>query len=133
MLVLGIILVLLAVVCFGYLWFGTQSLPATDVDLGVFLVSLTPLQLYLLGAATLVILVVGLALLAAGTRASARRRREVKTLRKQVHDRPDRSRVGTTEVTDRPDRRAHPPERDRDRDSTLDLPPRDTGPDRPRP
>lgn len=89
MLVIGIILILVAAVVFGYLWFGTQGLPALDLDLGIFQVSLSPLLIYLLGAATLLVLVLGLAALGAGIRRQSRRRREVKQLRQQVQQRPE--------------------------------------------
>lgn len=92
MLILGILLIAVALVVFGYMFLGTRDLQAMDIDLGVFTVELTPLHLYLLGAATLVVLTLGLLLLAAGLRASRRRRHEVKELRKAVHDGEDTSR-----------------------------------------
>ena len=86
MLILGLLLIVVAAVVFGYMFFGTSDLEPLDIDLGVFTVQLTPLHLYLLGAATLVILALGLVSLAAGMRASRRRRHEVKELRKAVRD-----------------------------------------------
>lgn len=86
MLILGILLIAVALVVFGYMFFGTSDLAPMDIDLGIFTVQLTPLHLYLLGAATLVVLTLGLLTLVAGLRASRRRRREVKELRKAVHD-----------------------------------------------
>ena len=99
MLILGLLLIVVAAVVFGYMFFGTSDLEPLDIDLGVFTVQLTPLHLYLLGAATLVILALGLVSLAAGMRASRRRRHEVKELRKAVreggtdHGRRDREAV----------------------------------------
>lgn len=86
MLILGILLIIAALVVFGYMFLGTNDLDAMDIDLGIFTVQLTPLHLYLLGAATLIVLVLGLLALAAGMRAARRRRREVKELRKAVRD-----------------------------------------------
>ncbi len=86
MLILGLLLIVVAAVVFGYMFFGTSDLEPLDIDLGVFTVQLTPLHLYLLGAATLVVLALGLVALAAGLRASRRRRHEVKELRKAVRD-----------------------------------------------
>ncbi|MCK0113136.1 hypothetical protein MWU75_13380 [Ornithinimicrobium sp. F0845] len=90
MLILGLALVIVALVVFGYLFFGTSDLEPLQIDLGVFTVELTSLQLYLLGAATLVVLVLGLLLATMGLRASRRRQREVKELRKAVEERPPR-------------------------------------------
>lgn len=86
MLILGLLLIVVAGVVFGYMFLGTNDLGPLDIDLGVFTVQLTPLHLYLLGAATLVVLALGLMALAAGMRASRRRRHEVKELRKAVRD-----------------------------------------------
>ncbi|WP_109470918.1 hypothetical protein [Ornithinimicrobium cavernae] len=86
MLILGLLLIAAALVVFGYMFFGTRDLEPLRVDLGIFTVELTPLHLYLLGAATLVVLVLGLLALAAGLRASRRRRREVKDLRRAVRE-----------------------------------------------
>ena len=88
MLILGLLLIIVALVVFGYLFFGTSDLEPLQIDLGVFTVELTPLHLFLLGAATLVVLVLGLLLLTLGLRASRRRQREVKELRKAVEQRP---------------------------------------------
>ncbi len=84
MLVLGIVLVLVALVAIGYMWFGTQGQAPLAIDLGAFEINLTPLQLFLLGAACLVVLFLGLVLTLSGMRRQAKRRREVKDLRHQV-------------------------------------------------
>lgn len=86
MLILGLLLMAVALVVFGYLLFGTQDLDPLQIDLGVFTVHLTPMHLYLLGAATLVVLVLGLLFLTLGLRAQRRRRREVKELRAAVRE-----------------------------------------------
>lgn len=110
MLILGLLLIAAALVVFGYMFFGTSDLPSLDIDLGVFTVQLTPLHLYLLGAATLVVLALGLLALAAGMKAARRRRQEVKELRKAVRDggtdydqRGGRREERTPPVTDRRD------------------------------
>lgn len=108
MLILGILLIVVALVVFGYMLLGTRDLDALQIDLGAFNVELTPLLLFLVGAATLAVLALGLLALAAGLRASRRRRQEVKDLRKAVrsggadYDRRDRDeRVVTDPVSDR--------------------------------
>lgn len=87
MLILGILFLVIALVVLGFMYFGTNDLQPLDVDLGVFTAQLTPLQLYLLGAATLVVLCFGLLLLTTGLRRQRRRAKEVKELREQVHHR----------------------------------------------
>lgn len=86
MLILGLLLAVAALVVFGFMYFGTSDLNPLQIDLGIVTVELTPLHLYLLGAATLVVLVLGLFFLTLGLRASRRRRREVKELRAAVQD-----------------------------------------------
>lgn len=99
MLILGLLLAAAALIVFGYMLFGTRDLAALQIDLGVFTVELTPMHLYLLGAATLVVLVLGLLFLTMGLRAQRRRRREVKELRAAVRDgSPDSERRGPRET-----------------------------------
>lgn len=86
MLILGLLLAVAALVVFGFMYFGTTDLNPLEIDLGIISVQLTPLHLYLLGAATLVVLVLGLFFLTLGLRTSRRRRREVKELRAAVQD-----------------------------------------------
>ncbi|WP_256838545.1 hypothetical protein [Ornithinimicrobium faecis] len=122
MLILGLLLAVAALVVFGYMLFGTQDLSPLQIDLGVFTVELTPMHLYLLGAATLVVLVLGLLFLTMGLRAQRRRRREVKELRAAVRD-------GGTD-TGRTGRREAPPVEQRHSDPVPSSP---TSEDRPRP
>ncbi len=93
MLILGLILIIIALVVIGYMWFGTAELGAIPIDLGVFTVQLTPLYIFLLGGAALLVLALGAVILSSGLRRQSRKRREIKDLRKQVaHDHPrDRS------------------------------------------
>ena len=93
MLILGLILIIIALVVIGYMWFGTAELGAIPIDLGVFTVQLTPLYIFLLGGAALLVLALGAVMLSSGLRRQSHKRREIKDLRKQVaHDHPrDRS------------------------------------------
>lgn len=86
MIVIGVILAVVALVIVGFMLFGTRDLGPIDVDLGVLTAQLTPMHLYLLGAATLIIFVLGLFFLSLGLRAQRRHRREVKELRAAVRD-----------------------------------------------
>ncbi len=94
MLILGLILIIIALVVIGYMWFGTAELGAIPIDLGVFTVQLTPLYIFLLGGAALLVLALGAVTLSSGLRRQSRKRKEVKDLRRQVaQDHPrDRSR-----------------------------------------
>ncbi|WP_162802170.1 hypothetical protein [Ornithinimicrobium murale] len=107
MLILGLLLTAAALIVFGYMLFGTQDLDPLRIDLGVFAVELTPMHLYLLGAATLVVLVLGLFVLTLGLRAQRRRRREVKELRAAVRD-GDTGRRSTREDPPRQHPADHP-------------------------
>lgn len=84
MIALGLILVLIAVVVVAYVWFATSELPAMEIDWGVFTAELTPFQLFVVGAATILVLSVGTALLMAGLRKQREKRAEIKHLRKEV-------------------------------------------------
>jgi hypothetical protein len=126
MLILGVLLIIAALVIFGYMLFGTMDLDPMDIDLGIFTVQLTPLHLFLLGAATLAVLALGLLALAAGMRAARRRRREVKDLRAAVRDGGgdyDRDRDRDARTAERADDRREEKSRsydDRAADETYD-------------
>lgn len=78
MLVLGVILILLAAgLLVGFLSSGTQQV---TFDGGFLNITMSTLTIYLLGAATLLLLVLGLSLVRRGTRAANRRRKEHKEL-----------------------------------------------------
>lgn len=85
MLALGIILVLIAAGAAIAAVFGGAGQPAT-FDLGVVEVQTNTLGSFLLGAVTVVILVIGLALIRAGAARARRRRQERKEL-KTLHKR----------------------------------------------
>src|SRR5690606_21721062 len=128
MLILGLLLIIAALVVFGYMFLGTNGLDAMDIDLGIFTVQLTPLHLYLLGAATLIVLALGLLALAAGMRAARRRRREVKELRKAVQDGGPEYDRRDERAADRRDDRRDDADHDDDRrraDRTYDEGPAD--------
>lgn len=136
MLALGLILVLIAVVVVVYVTFATVGLDAMPIDWGIFTAELTPLQLFLLGAGTVLVLAIGTAILAAGLRRQTAKRAEVRRLRKEVKasGRQDGSDTSTDRVSShRVDRE---PDRVVDSDSTHDgdsgasrvSPPRDNVP-----
>lgn len=78
MLVLGLILILLAAGLFiGFLSSGTQQV---TFDGGFLNITMSTLAIYLLGAVTLLLLVLGLALIRNGTRKANQRRKEHKEL-----------------------------------------------------
>lgn len=106
MLFIGLVLVILALVTIGYMWFGTAGLDPVEVDLGAFTMTLSPLWIFLLGAASVLVLAIGSALLVAGLRRRQRQRRELRELR----------------------RKAEVLERDRRRPEDTPVPPRDTRP-----
>jgi hypothetical protein len=95
MIALGLILVLLAVVVVAYVWFATRELPAMEIDWGVFTAELTPFQLFVVGAATILVLSIGTAMLLAGLRKQREKRAEIKHLRREV-------RAGDASRGDRP-------------------------------
>lgn len=91
MLVLGIILVLLAVGAFVAALAGGSNQPAS-FDLGLLNVQTNTLGVFLLGAATVVLLVAGLALISAGIRRAGRRRQERKKLNRLTEELETRDR-----------------------------------------
>lgn len=99
MLFIGLILVLLALVTIGYMWFGTTGLDPIEIDLGAFTVTLTPLWIFLLGAASVLVLAIGTAVLVAGLRRRQRQRRELRALRRKA-EALERDRRGADDVSD---------------------------------
>lgn len=84
MIVLGLLLILVAV---GVTVFVVIAPTATsqiiEVPAGAITVSTSPLAMFLAGAASLVVLGLGYALISGGTRRKARSRKELRTLRKE--------------------------------------------------
>jgi hypothetical protein len=101
MLVLGIVLVLLAAGALLAALFGGRD-DAADLDLGVLSVETTTMGVFLIGAATLLVFVIGLELIRSGTRRANRRRKERKELgrRSEKHDAHDDHRTGAGTGTD---------------------------------
>ena len=88
MLVLGIILVILAAGALLAALFGGRD-DAADLDLGVLSVETTTMGVFLIGAATLLIFVIGLELIRSGTRRANRHRKERKQLSRRSDKRED--------------------------------------------
>lgn len=103
MVLLGVLLILVALVVVAYMLFGTQGLGQIEIDLGVFTALLTPLQIFLTGVASILVLSTGSALLAAGLARKRTRRSEVKALRRQVKqtERREEPRRDTDDTTER--------------------------------
>lgn len=126
MFVLGLILVLIALVVILFVALATSGLPSMEIDWTIFTAQLSPLQLYFLGAATVLVLAIGMAMLVAGMRKQSTKRAEVRRLRQEVKAsggpadsasaRPaDSARPGDREPAQAPDREVRPePARDRD-------------------
>lgn len=81
MLVIGLILVLIALVVVGFVAFGTAGLDKVEIDLGVLTANLNPLEIFGLGALSIVVLVLGLLLVFTGLRRQRRKRKELQELR----------------------------------------------------
>lgn len=79
MLVLGVILILIAAGVVLAAVAGSSNDTAT-FDLGGFSVEMSPLLVFLTGAATVLLLVFGLSLMRAGVRSATKRRKEKKEL-----------------------------------------------------
>lgn len=79
MLVLGVILILLAAGATIAAIAGTSNEPVT-FDLSAFSVDMAPLGVFLTGAATVLLLVLGVGLVRAGLRGARKRRKEKKQL-----------------------------------------------------
>ncbi|HKJ12375.1 MAG TPA: LapA family protein [Ornithinimicrobium sp.] len=80
----GLILIILAIIVVIYVIFATTGLEAMSIDWGVFTADLTPLQLFLLGAVTVLVLAIGSVMLSVGLKTQGEKRAEVKRLRKEV-------------------------------------------------
>ncbi len=126
MFALGLILVLLAVIVVIYVLIATGGEPAMKIDWFVFSADITPLGLFLLGAATVLVLSIGSVLLSIGLKRSGAKRAEVKKLRKEVkakdssngsRDTHDNGRRRDTQTEDSGDRDRT---RERDRSSSSD-------------
>ncbi|KUG51830.1 hypothetical protein AVL62_07745 [Serinicoccus chungangensis] len=104
MVVFGVVLLLLALAVIIYMWLATRGMDPVQISYGVLNVDLTPIWLFAIGGIALAAATSGLWLLAVGTRAKARRAREVRELRRQAKDSDrrtererDAARLGSTE------------------------------------
>lgn len=84
MFAIGLILIILAIIVVVYVIFATSGLEPMSIDWGVFTADLTPLQLFFLGAVTILVLALGSVLLSIGLKSQGEKRAEVKRLRKEV-------------------------------------------------
>lgn len=99
MVVFGLILLILALLVIGYVWLATGGMDPVSIDYGILNVELTPLWFFFAGGITLAVATSGLWLMGVGAKASARRAKEVRELRRQAQD------------------AGHQPQRGRDRDT----------------
>jgi hypothetical protein len=91
MIVLGLVLVLLGTVVVLAAIFGGSAAPAT-LELGFLSIDTSVLGVFLLGAATLLVLVAGLELIRTGARRGYARRQELKEARRVVKEQKRRGR-----------------------------------------
>ncbi len=84
MFAVGLILVILALIVVLYVIFATIGLESMSIDWGVFTADLTPLQLFFLGAVTIVVMAIGTLMLSIGLKKQGEKRAEVKRLRQEV-------------------------------------------------
>lgn len=119
MLALGVILILVAAGALLVAVLGSSATPAA-FELGDLRITMDPLWVFLAGAATVLLLVLGLELMRAGTRRANRRRKEKKQLNRRAKQLEARE---TT--TDRDPATGTPPQDRSHADDGL------TGPDRP--
>ncbi|WP_151525749.1 hypothetical protein [Serinicoccus kebangsaanensis] len=86
MVVFALILLIVAAAVVVYMWLATRGMDPIAISYGVLNVEITPIWLFTVGGITLAAATCGLWLLAVGTRAKARRAREVRDLRRQAKD-----------------------------------------------
>ncbi|MGB3763632.1 MAG: hypothetical protein WA966_10435 [Ornithinimicrobium sp.] len=105
MFVVGAILIVLAIIVVIYVTFATRNLDPLSIDWGPFTAALTPLQLFFLGAASILVLAIGAVMFSIGLRTQGVKRAEVKRLRKEVEksqaEQPPSRDSGTSEKSGR--------------------------------
>ncbi len=84
MFVVGAILIVLAIIVVIYVTFATSGLDPLLIDWGPFTAALTPVQLFFLGAVTILVLSIGAVMFSIGLKTQGAKRAEVKQLRKEV-------------------------------------------------
>lgn len=129
MFALGIILILLAAGGFLAAMFGASNDMST-FELGAFNVEMNTLGVFFAGAATVLLLMLGLALVRAGVASANRRRREKKELRRKARELEARESAATTSSTGTTES-APGTTTTQTRTDTRPADPGVTGPDRP--
>lgn len=94
MVVFGLILLILAILVIGYVWLATGGMAPVSIDYGILNVELSPLWFFFAGGITLAVATSGLWLMGVGAKASARRAKEVRELRRQAQDADRRTQRG---------------------------------------
>jgi membrane protein implicated in regulation of membrane protease activity len=103
MIVLGFILIVLAAGAVLFALIATGTLTAAPLSAVGVTVSVTPLAMFVAGAVSLLLVVLGLALISRGTKRSVHTRRELRQLRKGQVNQPtaaDAAGAGTSRATD---------------------------------
>lgn len=103
MIVLGFILIVLAAGAVLFALIATGTLTAAPLSAVGVTVSVTPLAMFIAGAVSLLLVVLGLALISRGTKRSVHTRRELRQLRKGQTNQPttaDAAGTGTSRTTD---------------------------------
>ncbi len=126
MFVVGAILIVLAIIVVIYVTFATRNLDPLSIDWGPFTAALTPLQLFFLGAAAILVLAIGAVMFSIGLRTQGSKRAEVKRLRKEVEksqaDQPAQQDAGSSR-----DSRRDSSNTEKSSKASADAADRDTG------
>lgn len=110
MLVVGLILTVIALVVVGFMVFGATNVARVELDLGVVTLNLTPLEIFGLGAAVVLVLTLGLWLTLRGAKRQRAKRKELKELRHIAEAQGGRNAVGAgRQERDPAPRREQPP------------------------
>lgn len=86
MIIFGLVLFILAVIVIAYVWLATAGMAPISIDYGILNVELTPLWFFFAGGIVLAVATSGLWLMGVGAKASARRAKEVRELRRQAKE-----------------------------------------------
>jgi hypothetical protein len=88
MIVLGLILIIIAAAAVLFAVIATGTLTASPLSAIGITVSVTPLTMFIAGAVSLLLVLLGLALISRGTKRSVHTRRELRQLRKEQTRQP---------------------------------------------
>lgn len=86
MIVFGLVLLILAVVVIAYVWLATAGMSPVSIDYGILNVELAPLWFFFAGGITLAVATSGIWLMGVGAKASARRAKEMRELRRAAQE-----------------------------------------------